>query len=312
MTAAIRPGMPMAQQRERREVLTPEGVPISFELASVGDRASALLLDVAIVAGVLLALALLAGAAFGGRLSGDSWLQPLFIIGLFLIQNFYFAFFELRWQGWTPGKRIVGIRVIDSRGGPLEPSAILARNLVRELELWLPLRFVIMFLLFRNATWPDIPGWASLLAIVWLLIFLLLPLFNRDRLRAGDLIAGTWVVVQPKPVLLPDLAAAVEVIGPRTAAGVPAGPLHAFTDQQLGVYGEFELQVLEQALRGEPGPERLASLIAITNKIRTKLHYEPPVGELDVELFLNTYYTAVRASLERRRLFGKRKADKYS
>ena len=309
MTAAIRAAMPMAEQRQRREVLTPEGVPISFELASVGDRASALLLDIAIVAAVLYALALLAGAAFGGRLSGDSWLQPLFIIGLFLIQNFYFAFFELRWQGWTPGKRIVGIRVIDSRGGPLEPTAILARNLVRELELWLPLRFVIMFLLFRHATWPDIPGWASILAIVWLLVFLLLPLFNRDRLRAGDLIAGTWVVVQPKPVLLPDLAAGAEVIGPGAAA---APPLHAFTDQQLGVYGEFELQVLEQALRGEPGPERLASLIAITNKIRTKLRYEPTVRELDVELFLNTYYTAVRASLERRRLFGKRKADKYS
>ena len=310
MTAAIRPGMPMAEQRERREVLTPEGVPISFELASVGDRASALLLDVAIVAGVLLALALLAGAAFGGRLSGDSWLQPLFIIGLFLIQNFYFAFFELRWQGWTPGKRIVGIRVIDARGGPLEPSAILARNLVRELELWMPLRF----LLGGRVLWPDAPGWAWLVASLWMLVFLLLPLFNRDRLRVGDLIGGTWVVVQPKPVLLPDLAAALDDARPRPAGAgaAPRAPAYAFTEAQLGVYGEFELQVLEEALRGTAGPERTASLIAITNKIRTKLRYEPPVREADVELFLNTYYTAIRAQLERRRLFGKRKADKFS
>jgi hypothetical protein len=163
-----------------------------------------------------------------------------------------------------------------------------------------------------RAMWPDAPAWAFVVAILWTLVFLLLPLFNRDRLRAGDLVGGTWVVVQPKPVLLPDLAAASDT--PRRRAG-PDGLAPAafvFTEQQLGVYGEFELQVLEQALRGDPGPERSASLEAITNKIRVKLKYEPDVRRADVELFLNTYYTAVRAHLERRRLFGKRKADKFS
>ncbi len=301
---------PLAEPRERRLVLTPEGVPISFELASVGDRAGALILDFVILILVLLALGLLASTAFGASLDG-SWLRPLIVIALFLIQNFYFAFFELRWQGWTPGKRIVGIRVIDARGGPLEPSAILARNLVRELELWMPLRF----LLGGRVLWPDAPGWAWLVASLWMLVFLLLPLFNRDRLRVGDLIGGTWVVVQPKPLLLPDLAAALDDARPRpagAAGAAPRVPAYAFTEAQLGVYGEFELQVLEEALRGTAGPERTASLIAITNKIRTKLRYEPPVREADVELFLNTYYTAIRAQLERRRLFGKRKADKFS
>ncbi len=300
-----RPLSPLGDRRERREVITPEGVPISFELAAVGDRAGALILDLLFVFGTIIVLLLLAGAAFGASLDRKSWLVPLLVIALFLLQNFYFAFFELRWQGWTPGKRLIGIRVIDARGGPLEPSAILARNLVRELELWMPARFLIG----GRALWPDAPGWAWVIASLWTLVFLLLPLFNRDRLRVGDLIGGTWVVVQPKPVLLPDLAATVEVAGARAAAAPAAYP---FTEQQLGVYGEFELQVLEQALRGEPGPERTASLIAITNKIRAKLRYEHDVRLEDVELFLNTYYTAVRAHLERRRLFGKRKADKFS
>ncbi len=303
---------PLADQRERRLVVTPEGVPISFELASVGDRAGALILDLVIVTVAIVAIAALAATALGGSLDGGSWLKPFIVVALFLLQNFYFAFFELRWQGWTPGKRLIGIRVIDARGGPLEPSAILARNLVRELELWMPLRFI----LGGRTLWPDAPGWAWLVACLWTLVFLLLPLFNRDRLRVGDLIGGTWVVVQPKPVLLPDLAAALDDVRPRpagaAAAPAPRAPAYAFTEDQLGVYGEFELQVLEEALRGNPGPERTASLVAITNKIRIKLRYEPDVREVDVELFLNNYYTAVRAHLERRRLFGKRKADKFS
>ncbi len=308
MTVAARPDLPLAEKRERREVLTPEGVPISFDLASVGDRAGALMLDICLVAAVIAAIALIASAALGASFERDSWLRPLVLIALFLIQNFYFAFFELRWQGWTPGKRAVGIRVIDARGGALEPSAILARNLMRELELWMPARFI----LGGRTMWPDAPGWMWAVASLWTLVFLFLPLFNRDHLRAGDLVAGTWVVIQPKPVLLPDLAAAADAA---RQGGAPAGfgpTAFAFSEAQLGVYGEFELQVLEQALRGEPGPDRSASLVAITNKIRAKLRYEHPVRADDVELFLNTYYTAVRAHLERRRLFGKRKADKYS
>lgn len=307
MTAAARP-LSLADRRERREVVTPEGVPISFDLASVGDRAGALMLDLVILFTAIFVVAIVASLALGASFQRDSWLRPLVLIALFLLQNFYFAFFELRWQGWTPGKRVVGIRVIDHRGGPLEPSAVLARNLMRELELWMPVRFFVG----GRAMWPDAPGWAFIVAALWTLVFLLLPLFNRDHLRVGDLVGGTWVVMQPKPVLLPDLAAA-PAPRPSRVAGLPAPPApYVFTEQQLGVYGEFELTVLEQALRGDPGPERTASLEAITNKIRAKIRYEPEVRRADVDLFLNTYYTAVRAHLERRRLFGKRKADKYS
>lgn len=305
MSAPTRPGA-MGEKRERREVVTPEGVPISFDLASVGDRAGALMIDLLIMTGVVFVVAQIAAWAFGGNFEKDSWLAPLIVILVFLIQNFYFVFFELRWQGWTPGKRALGIRVIDARGGPLEPSAIVARNLIRYLELWFPLQQLVAAPMLSHGT----PPWQTVVSWGWLAVFVLLPLFNRDRLRAGDFVAGTRVVVQPKPQLLPDLAAPDEWKTRKGAA--PPPPAYVFTEQQLGVYGEFELQVLEQALRGEPGAERHASLVAITNKIRVKLRYEGELREADVELFLNTYYTAVRAHLERRRLFGKRKADKYS
>ena len=85
--------------------------------------------------------------------SATTAVKPFVTILAFLIINFYFSFFEIRWQGQTPGKRQVGIRVIDSRGGQLDTNAILARNLVRELEVWTPLRF----LLLNRMVWPDAP-----------------------------------------------------------------------------------------------------------------------------------------------------------
>src|SRR4030095_16192685 len=57
----------------------------------------------------------------------------------FMVRNLYFVGFELAGRGGTPGNRCVGLRVIDGAGGPLQPSAIVARNLTREIETFLPL-----------------------------------------------------------------------------------------------------------------------------------------------------------------------------
>jgi uncharacterized RDD family membrane protein YckC len=330
--------------RARREIVTPEGIPISFTLASVGDRAAALFIDLVIMAGTTLAVVTLANLAFGGGFRG-SWLVPLIIILLFLLLNFYFAFFEVRWQGATPGKRRVGLRVIDGRGGQLEASAVLARNLMRELELWMPLRF----LLGGSELWPDAPPWATVLAGAWIFVFLLLPLLNKDRLRAGDLIAGTRVVVQPKPVLVADLADTTmsghqllfppgmmteaappppppqanpyappgmfpaPPVVPAPAAPAPrrGGPLFTFSEGQLEVYGEFELQVLENVLRDTGGIDREQTLGVVAEKIQTKIAYSPRISPGQEERFLREFYAAQRAHLEKRMLFGKRKADKY-
>ena len=283
-----------------REIVTPEGVPIRFQLARGGDRIGAFCIDMLIQIVVLTVISFMLSLAVGGRLHG-SWLTAVVVVLAFLILNFYFAFFEVRWQGATPGKRRIGIRVIDARGGQLETSAVLARNLVRELEIWMPVRF----LLAGRVVWPNAPTWAYLLAGAWTFVFLLFPLFNKDRLRIGDLIAGTLVVQQPKVVMLPDLVA--------ETAQSPRGPqaVYAFTPKQLGYYGIYELQVLEGVLRQGPHmPGFFEAITTVTDKIRAKIGYDEPIQ--DPQRFLQDFYAAQRAHLEQKMLFGQRREDKYS
>jgi uncharacterized RDD family membrane protein YckC len=285
-----------------REIITPEGVPIRFTLARAGDRAGAFVLDMVIQMVVLLLVSWGLSIAVGDRLEG-SWLTAVIVVLAFLLVNFYFAFFEVRWQGATPGKRKVGIRVIDARGGQLETSAVLARNLVRELEVWMPARLLIA----GHVVWPGAPGWSVLLAGLWTFVFLFFPLFNKDRLRVGDLIAGTRVVLQPKVLLAPDLAVeAAEIARVR-----PQIRSFEFTDKQLGIYGIYELQVLEGVLRQTPGsPGYSEALRTVAEKIRTKIDHGAPVT--DDERFLRDFYAALRAYLEQKMLFGQKRADKYS
>src|SRR3546814_9024800 len=53
--------------------------------------------------------------------------------------TFWFIGFELGSRAATPGKRLMGIRVVARDGGRLTADAVVARNLIRELELFLPL-----------------------------------------------------------------------------------------------------------------------------------------------------------------------------
>lgn len=304
MKRSVAPMAPSNLQAERsaltREIVTPEGVPIKFVLAGAGDRAAAFVLDMVIQIGALVVIGLLLGLAG----AGNDFVKPFVIILAFMILNFYFAFFEVRWQGQTPGKRKIGIRVIDSRGGQLETNAVLARNLVRELEVWMPLRF----LLLNRMVWPDAPSWALVLAGMWTFVFLFLPLFNKDKLRVGDLVGGTLVVVQPKTVLLPDLVAAAAMSMQMKAQ---AKPSYTFTDEQLAIYGIYELQVLEAVLRQDPSTlGYLEATATVCDKIREKLRY--PGRVTDSERFLKDFYVAQRAHLEQKVLFGQRKEDKFS
>jgi hypothetical protein len=163
-----------------------------------------------------------------------------------------------------------------------------------------------------------------LVAGAWTAVFLAFPVLNKERLRVGDLIAGTRVVVQPETVLAPDLAA--DTIPPpapalyptaATASGpVPkprtTAPAFTFTDEQLGIYGELELKTLENVLRDTGAGDRLDKISLVAEKIQTKIGYSPRVPFNQEERFLRDFYTALRAALEKRLLFGKRKADKMS
>lgn len=276
-----------------REVVTPEGVPIRFAVALAGDRLGAFVLDLLAITAIVAVLAVPLGIlAAHGLLDGDVVLAGA-ILAIFLVRTFYFAFFELSWQGQTPGKRALRLRAVDGRGGPLTAEAVIARNLTRELELFLP----VAALLAPEALFPGAPGWARLAAIAWMLILGFLPLANRDRLRVGDLIAGTVVVRTPDAVLLEDLAA------------TRAREAFAFGDAQLDAYGVYELQVLEQVLRGRGQSGHEEAVRTVAAKIRDKIGWTGASGP-DAP-FLEAFYAALRGRLERRLLFGKRRADKH-
>jgi uncharacterized RDD family membrane protein YckC len=273
-------------------VTTPEGVPLRFVVAEPGDRAGAFLLDaLAISAGVLAIVVPLGWLAAVDALSSDVVLAGL-VLALFLLRTFYFSFFELLWQGQTPGKRRLRIRAVDARGGPLTAEAILTRNLTRELEVFLP----AMAIFAPDALFAGAPLGARLLSLAWMMLFGLLPLFNRDRLRVGDLVAGTIVVRQPDTVLLDDLTTGRDA------------PEVAFSAAQLEVYGEYELQVLEGVLRGEGTVGNAEAVRVVAERIRTKIGWQGPAG--DDLTFLSAFYGALRRHLERSLLFGRRRAHK--
>ena len=126
------------RSKGERRILTPEGVPLIFQLAERGERAAAVLIDLVIMLLAMTAV-VLASVFLLSQLGVSGLGVGLTILLFFFVRSFYFIAFELRWQGTTPGKRALGLRVIDRAGGRLRADAIFARNLMREVELFLPL-----------------------------------------------------------------------------------------------------------------------------------------------------------------------------
>ncbi|MDB5476403.1 MAG: hypothetical protein JWP49_1914 [Phenylobacterium sp.] len=276
---------------EARSLVTPEGVDLRLRVASYTERASAFIIDALIIMAMLIGFSLLAGLAawgFHGSLGGEA-ASVIWLLGAFLLRNGYFIGFELGPQAATPGKRALGLRVIARDGGRLTADAVFARNAMRELEVFLPASFFF-------ARGAGVDGALIALGAIWSGVFVVFPLFNRDRLRLGDLAAGTMVIKAPKRALRPDLAQE----GPTAGGGV------SFTEAQVDAYGIKELHVLEGVLRS--GDRRTVAEVA--RRIRSKIAWEGPSDVAD-RLFLGAYYSALRARLERRALLGHRRRDKF-
>ena len=114
---------------------TPEQIGLDFALATLGSRFLALLFDTALQ-GLAIALIVVLGIALRVTLE---WLGPGFFVWLaagmllagFVVYYGYFLFFEIRWSGQTPGKRLVGIRTMQASGRPLTVQGAVLRNLLR-------------------------------------------------------------------------------------------------------------------------------------------------------------------------------------
>lgn len=77
------------------------------------------------------------------------------------------------------------------------------------------------------------------------------------------------------------------------------------------VYGAFELQVLEELLR-RPDTQHTRNLLSsVSQKICRKIGWDEKIAEEQVRAFLNDFYTAERADLERAQLMGRYREDKH-
>lgn len=284
-----------AEARKRqRTLVTPEGIELRLEIASVGQRLGALIIDLMIIVGVIVGFTIAALVVMGSMGRGSAeMIGVIWLLGLFLLRNGYFLAFEMSARAATPGKRMMGLRVASRDGGRLRFEAIFTRNVLRELELFLPLSAMLALPLSGGGA--NVDGWMYVLGLVWCGVFVFLPLFNADKLRAGDLVAGTWVLRTPKQKLLRDMA----------DDGATHQSGFAFTPAQLDAYGVKELQVLEQVLRNGDRP----TVRAVADRIAGKIYYDRG-GATDLE-FLRAYYHAIRGRLESRLLMGRRRKDKF-
>lgn len=156
-------------------VATPESVDFSLDVAGIGSRFLAVLLDTTIQSATMFIL--FAGSVFLRDVIAvplaESFIKAFLAVLVFLVYWGYFVLFETIWNGQTPGKRQVGLRVVKGSGLPVTFLDVLVRNVLRIVD-FLPLFYGV--------------------GVLFMFI-------GRGSRRIGDLAAGT-VVVKERPLSL--------------------------------------------------------------------------------------------------------------
>src|SRR5215212_6431249 len=189
-------------RRDEYSLVLPENVELRFDVAGVGSRVAAAMLDYVILYSFILAV-FIAGYMNRGvlrrlirdnpALDGLNELVSmtsgvLVILVIFGAWWGYFLLFELLWNGQTPGKRLFHLRVVRAEGQPISTLAAIIRNIVRAIDMFLALGLAVM-------------------------------LIDQRSRRLGDFAAGTVVIREPESggrVLLE--AVEIPAVGERAAA----------------------------------------------------------------------------------------------
>ena len=279
------------------DIVTPENVYLELRLAKVGERISAFITDVLILIGSTIVLVIVSSLVNAMLRSISTTLfffgQAFLMIALFVLWNGYFIFFELK-NGNTPGKKRYNYQVIREDGTALSAGAIYLRNLLREIEIWMPLRLVFTAIAL---SWTS--HWAYPLTFLWILLFTLFPFFDKKGRRLGDLLAGTMVIVMPKYSLEEDLTTKAQHQRTQKAFN--------FSSEMLDIYGKEELQVLEKILRNRhkmKGKDRQELLATVVAKIIKKIGYPDPIASSEHQDFLQQFYQSQRQVLEKKLVRG--------
>ena len=127
---------------------TPENIEVRFDIAGLGTRFCAILIDYLLMIAVMIALAFLAYLlvtglpAMANAKNAGKWFLALIVGVIFTLNLGYFLFFEWLMRGQTPGKKLIKIRVIRDDGTPVTIHEVFVRNLVRLVD-FLPAAYVV-------------------------------------------------------------------------------------------------------------------------------------------------------------------------
>jgi uncharacterized membrane protein SpoIIM required for sporulation/uncharacterized RDD family membrane protein YckC len=207
------------------DVETPEHVAIGYELADLGSRFTAMLLDwILIILGVV---GLVLGAWMVTRASGFNFLTgvglAIAMLLFFVLVWGYFMFFEGLRDGQTPGKRWMGIRVVQDGGYPVTMRAAAVRNLLRTIDILPP------------------PSWA---------VGGLFMMLHPQTKRFGDLAAGTVVVRDRTGQPIPEESARgnAEPLGPPRLTDEEFAALQMYTSRRQALEGPVRAELSRKLL----------------------------------------------------------------
>lgn len=247
---------------------TPESVELEFTLAGIGNRAYALLIDYLALSGILIGFLIL-WIIFSTQLTdlieilaGSNqriWLWLWAILALFGFFTFvgYFVFFETIWQGQTPGKRYVKIRVIRDDGRPIRLQQATLRALLRPFD---------DFFFFS--------------------IGVFLIILNKKEKRLGDLLAGTLVIQEERPVVSSTFRISEEAQSLATEL-LSSAELSHLSPEDFAVIREY----LQR--RGKMTTEAKNELSKkLARQIKTKIELEKAPPGVTADLFLEGVYLA--------------------
>ncbi|MDQ2930983.1 MAG: stage II sporulation protein M [Gemmatimonadota bacterium] len=215
------------QSLERRvEIETPEQTVLSYTVAGVGSRTAAGLIDLVVIGisqlVLFLMLAVFDPALFSGKTTiekmSSAWVSALWILVSFALLWGYYVVFEAIWDGQTPGKRMLGIRVVQDGGYSVSFGASAARNLLRFIDMQPGLFYAV--------------GLVSVAA-------------NKSGKRLGDMVAGTFVVHERRALISSATRSAPDVA---TRAAITS----QLTEEEFALLGRFMARrtELDPVLRG--------------------------------------------------------------
>jgi len=160
----------------RTDLELPEEIDLQLQMANVGSRTLAILIDLSLcglILFVVYSLTVLFARDTAGdfitRISGHALTILLFLL-IFGFQWCYFFLFEWSWNGQTPGKRLMHLRVIKADGTPVSGIDVLLRNLSRPIDTFGPMGLLGLLMIF----------------------------VSRKAQRLGDLMARTLVIHETK------------------------------------------------------------------------------------------------------------------